>query len=108
MKNFIIALLVLVGITQFTPTQISAIESGSNDAAYYEAKKLEAQSASTKMRLEYYQKYKAKGYDMSLMTSDFLDASKTSESSFWEMLKKIQNTHEMVGRKEYVEKLRSK
>lgn len=60
------------------------------------------------MRRATYEKYKTKGYDMSLMTDALLDATLTSESQFWEMMRKIQNIQEVQSRKEYLVKLASK
>ena len=47
------------------------------------------------MRKEYYEKYKAKGYDLSLLTSDIMDGTKTDENKFWEALKQVQNINEI-------------
>jgi hypothetical protein len=81
-------------------------EWSSSDAAYYEQKKLAGQDASTKMRSEYYQKYKEKwGYDLSILTPEILDGRLTNESQFWEALKKMQNLKEIPERKIYAEKL---
>ncbi len=82
--------------------------SSSTDSAYWESKKVESQNKSTQMRKEYYEKYKAKWYDMSLLTADLLDGTKTEESKFWDVLKKLQNQNEMQWRKDYVAKLNSK
>lgn len=77
----------------------------SSDASYWEQKKVEQQNKSTQMRKEYYEKYKTKWYDVSLITADLLDGSKTDESKFWDILKKVQNLKEIPERKAYVEKL---
>lgn len=65
------------------------------------------QSKSNTMRMEYYNKYKAKGYDMSVMSEKYLDASQTTESQFWEALKYLQNVNEIGDRRLYVEKLKN-
>jgi hypothetical protein len=65
------------------------------------------QKESSAMRMEYYNKYLAKGYDVSSL-KPYLDAATTSESDFWEALKKVQNNKEVPERKAYVEKLKSK
>ncbi len=75
------------------------------DASYWEQIKVAQQNKSTQMRKEYYEKYKAKWYDVSLLTADVLDGSKTDESTFWEILKKVQNLKEIPERKAYIEKL---
>ena len=62
---------------------------------------------SSAMRLEYYNKYKAKGYDVSSL-KPFLDGSTTSESQFWDALKQMQNNHEIKDRRAYVTKLQDK
>lgn len=81
--------------------------SSSSEVTYYEQKKLASQEASTKMRLEYYEKYKTKwGYDLSILTAELLDGKLTEEYKFWEALKLMQNKKEIPERRIYVEKLK--
>jgi hypothetical protein len=54
--------------------------------------------------MQYYDKYLAKGYDVSSI-KPYLDGATTSESEFWEALKKMQNNHEVPDRRAYVVKL---
>lgn len=79
-----------------------------DESAYWQQKTIETQKKSTEMRKGYYDTFKAKWYDVSSITADLLDGSKTEEWKFWEALKKVQNIHEMADRKAYVEKYRSK
>lgn len=67
----------------------------------------EKQQASSNMRMQYYDKYLAKGYDVSSL-KPYLDGTTTTESEFWEALKVVQNNKEVPERKMYVEKLKSK
>lgn len=107
-KNALMILLVAMTLIVHAPMTSAITDSAStSDSQYYEEKKLLEQKRSTEMRLEYYNKYKAKGYDVSLLTP-YLDASKTTETDFWNILKKVQNNHEVPGRREYVAKLQSK
>lgn len=64
-------------------------------------------SKQTQMRMEYYNTYKAKGYDVSLLTADILNPQKTEESQFWEVFKQVKNNYEIPQRREYVAKLKS-
>lgn len=66
--------------------------SSSSDSTNWEAKKVETQNKSTQMRKEYYEKYKTKWYDVSLLTADVLDGSKTDESTFWKCSKKYKTS----------------
>lgn len=105
MKKILLLLLSLWLIGSSNPGYTIS-ESTSSDTAYYEQKKLAEQDASTKMRWEYYQKYKAKwGYDLSILTPEILDGRVTNESQFWEALKNMQNLKEIPERKMYAEKL---
>jgi len=78
-----------------------------SDTTDYTEKQAYEQSKSSQMRLEYYNKYKAKGYDVSLLTTDILDGNKTGEDKFWYVLKQVQNNHEVPDRRNYVAKLKS-
>ncbi|MFZ2256388.1 MAG: hypothetical protein WAW59_07115 [Patescibacteria group bacterium] len=78
-----------------------------SDTTDYAEKQAYEQSKSSQMRLEYYNKYKAKGYDVSLLTADILDGNKTGEDKFWYVLKQVQNNHEVPDRRNYVAKLKS-
>ena len=105
MKKILLVLLSLWLIGSINPGYAIS-ESNSSDTAYYEQKKLAEQDTSTKMRWEYYQKYKSKwGYDLSILTPEILDGRVTNESQFWESLKKMQNLKEIPERKIYAEKL---
>ena len=77
------------------------------ESNYYESSKesitLKQQSSSA-MRMQYYNKYLAKGYDVSSIRP-YLDGATTSESEFWEALKKMQNNHEVSDRRAYLAKL---
>lgn len=59
------------------------------------------------MRTDYYNQYKAKGYDVAPLAA-YLDASKTSDSEFWAAFKVIKDKKEIPERREYVAKLKSK
>lgn len=65
------------------------------------------QSKSNTMRMEYYNKYKAKGYDLSILSDKYLDANQTNESQFWEALKQMQTVNEIDDRRVYIEKLKN-
>lgn len=85
-------------------TGVSPLFAESN---YYETSKdtmVSKQQASSTMRMEYYNKYLAKGYDVSSI-KEYLDGTTTTESEFWEALKKMQNNHEVPDRRSYVAKL---
>lgn len=103
MRYTLLACLIIAAV----PLTSTFAQTVAKDENYYQ-QKAEQASKSTEMRKAYYDSYKAKGYDVSSLTSDLLDGSKTEEWKFWEALKKIQNTHEMKDRKAYVEKYRSK
>jgi predicted HicB family RNase H-like nuclease len=108
MKHAFLVLLGCATLVAYSP-MVSAITdttSSTTDAAYYEEKKLLEQKRSTEMRLEYYNKYKAKGYDVSMLDA-YLDGAKTTESDFWYVLKKVQNNHEVPQRREYITKLKN-
>lgn len=77
-----------------------------SDSTDYAEKTVYEQSKSSQMRLEYYNKYKAKGYDVSSLEA-YLDGAKTTESQFWDALKQVQNNHEVPQRREYVAKLKA-
>ena len=85
-------------------TSVWAEENYQSSSTYTEKSEYET-SKSSQMRLEYYNKYKAKGYDVSSLDA-YLDGAKTTESQFWEALKQVQNNHEVPDRRAYVEKLR--
>lgn len=108
--NKLLSSIIVVTIATSIMPHVSAESNTSytSDTAYWEAKKIESQNKSTQMRKEYYEKYKSKWYDLSLLTADIMDGTKTDENKFWEALKQVQNLNEMPGRKEYVAKLSSK
>jgi len=58
------------------------------------------------MRVEYFNQYKAKGYDMAPL-ADYLDASKTSDGQFWDAFKVIKDKKEIPDRRAHVAKLQS-
>lgn len=100
-----------IAITALSATIIATgMSSLYAQSEYYEPSKemiAEKQQASSNMRMEYYNKYAAKGYDVSSL-KPYLDGATTTESEFWEALKVVQNNKEVPERKMYVEKLRSK
>ena len=104
-KIFLVSILAIVFPLSVVQAMSDSASYSSSDASYWEQKKIEQQNKSTQMRKEYYEKYKAKWYDVSLITADLLDGSKTDESKFWEVLKKVQNLKEIPERKAYIEKL---
>jgi hypothetical protein len=108
MKHFGILTLVTVILFGSLSSSLYAITETSsfNEKEYWEQKKISSQEASTKMRLEYYEKYKAKGYDVGLIAPELLDGKLTEESRFWEALKKVQNAKEIPERRAYLEKLK--
>jgi hypothetical protein len=99
---FLLALSLLLPVTSY------AEYSTTSDTQYWEQKKIEQQKKSSETRQYYYDKYKSKWYDVSLLTPDLLDGTKTDESKFWETLKIVQNNHEVPSRREYVAKLQSR
>lgn len=80
---------------------------GSYEKEYWEAKKAEMQKKSSEMRAKKVAELQAKGLDVSSITPELLDATKTDEGKFWEALKKIMNAHELEARKAFLEKLKS-
>jgi hypothetical protein len=105
MKRVIFLLIASTLVLSYTA--VFAETTSSSDAAYWEMKKVDQQNKSTQMRKEYYEKYKAKGYDMSLLTSDLLDATQTDEAKFWEALKKVQNAYEIPMRRAHLDKMKT-
>lgn len=123
-KNTSLALVGALAVATVSATSVSANEMTSetegssqgqyqtkpetNDAAYWQAKKEEAQKRSTEMRAKKIEEMKAKGYDVSSIGSDLLDATKTDEGAFWKAVGAIQNAHEIEARKKKLEELKSK
>jgi len=88
---------------------VSSIASVWAEGKYYDSSKETVaykQTESNNMRLEYYNKYKGKGYNVSLLDA-YLDSSRTTDSQFWEALKQVQNNHEVPDRRAYVAKLKN-
>lgn len=89
-----------------TSTSTSAL-TGSQDSSYWQARKLEMQKKSTEMRVKKVAEMAAAGIDVSAITGDLLDGTKTEESAFWAAAKIAMNAHEIASRKAYLEKLKS-
>lgn len=71
----------------------------------WEAKKLEKQKRSTEMRQNTYSMMKEKGYDVSSLTDELLDGSKTDESQFWMALEKIKKAKDGENRSKIAKEL---
>ncbi|MFZ3232730.1 MAG: hypothetical protein WA194_04305 [Patescibacteria group bacterium] len=89
-----------------TSTSTSA-STGSQDSSYWQARKLEMQKKSTEMRVKKVAEMAAAGIDVSAITGDLLDGTKTEESAFWTAAKIAMNAHEIASRKAYLEKLKA-
>lgn len=100
--------LILLSFLLIIPVVSISAQSSTDESTYWQQKNIEAKTKNSEMRKSYYEKYKAKGYDVSSITSDLLDATQTDEGKFWDALKKVQNAYEMNDRKAYVEKFKSK
>ncbi len=74
------------------------------DVQYWENQKIEKQQKSTEMRNKLYAELKAKGYDVSSLSSDLLDAAKTDESAFWEAVKAIKERAHAAQKAEWEKK----
>ncbi len=79
----------------------------SQSSDYWEAKKAEMQKRSSEMRAKKVAELKEKGLDVSSITPDLLDATKTDEGKFWDAVKKIMNAHEIEARRAFLEKLKA-
>jgi hypothetical protein len=96
MNKLLLSIIVLsIASAVMSITHAESSTSYTSDTAYWEAKKADAQIKSTQMRKEYYEKYKSKGYDLSLLTTEIMDGTKTDENKFWEALRQVQNLNEM-------------
>lgn len=79
----------------------------SQSGDYWEAKKAEMQKKSSEMRAKKVAELKEKGLDVSSITPELLDATKTDEGKFWDAVKKIMNAHEIEARRAFLEKLKT-
>lgn len=77
----------------------SSSDSTMSQGDYWAERKIEEQRKSTEMRKTKYAEMKAKGYDMSSVSSDVLDASKTDESAFWNAMKVAMAAKDASNRK---------
>lgn len=84
--------------------QSSNEETMEKDGQYWENQKIEKQKKSTEMRNKLYAELKAKGYDVSSLSSDLLDAAKTDESAFWEAVKAIKEKAQAAQKAEWEKK----
>lgn len=73
---------------------------------YWAQRKLEEQRKSTEMRKSKYTEMKTKGYDMSSVSSDVLDASKTDESAFWNAMKVVMAAKDAGNRQNIANELK--
>lgn len=73
---------------------------------YWAERKMEEQRKSTEMRKSKYAEMKAKGYDMSAVNSDVLDAAKTDESAFWNAMKGAMSTKDASNRQNIANELK--
>lgn len=89
------------------PAPEPTTSSASPNADYWAQRKLEMQKRNTEMRMKRVAEMKSAGMDVSAFTPDLLDATKTEESAFWEVAKKIQTAYEIKKRRELVERLKS-
>ena len=65
----------------------SVTPGSTTDANYWLQQKAIMQQKSSEMRQQKYEELKAKGIDVSLLTSTLLDATKTDEATFWTVMK---------------------
>lgn len=65
------------------------------------------QKKSSEMRAKKVAELKEKGLDVSSITPELLDATKTDEGKFWDAVKKIMNAHEIEARRAFLEKLKA-
>lgn len=105
LSSFFMKKIVLTALSaSILMTAVSPLFAESN---YYEPSKesiVAKQQSSSAMRMQYYDKYIAKGYDVSSI-KPYLDGATSTEWEFWEALKKMQNTNEVPDRRSYVAKL---
>lgn len=73
---------------------------------YWAERKMEEQRKSTEMRKSKYTEMKAKGYDMSTVNSDVLDAAKTDESAFWNAMRGVMATKDASNRQNIANELK--
>jgi len=76
-----------------------------DDTAYWMEKKLEQQRKSTEIRKQKLEEMRSKGVDVSGISEDVLDASKTDEKVFWDTMKKAMQVKDAANRKKVVEEL---
>lgn len=86
-----------------SPSSYEQSQSGDS----WEAKKAEMQKKSSEMRAKKVAELKEKGLDVSSITPELLDATKTDEGKFWDAVKKIMNAHEIEARRAFLEKLKA-
>lgn len=86
-----------------SPSSYEQSQSGDS----WEAKKAEMQKKSSEMRAKKVAELKEKGLDVSSITPELLDATKTDEGKFWDAVKKIMNAHEIEARRAFLEKLKT-
>lgn len=95
----------MTGVSAYDDSyQSSNEEAMEKDAQYWENEKIERQEKSTEMRNKLYIELKAKGYDVSSLSSDLLDAAKTDESAFWEAVKAIKEKVQAAQKAEWEKK----
>ncbi len=90
-----------------TTPPVKPTETKNTDTKNWEDQKVQMQNKSTEMRKAKYAELVGKWVDVSLLTPELLDASKTEESKFWDVLRSIQQAGEIKSRKEYLTKLAS-
>ena len=90
-----------------TTPPVKPTETKNTDTKNWEDQKVQMQNKSTEMRKAKYAELVARWVDVSLLTPELLDASKTEESKFWDVLRSIQQAGEIKSRKEYLTKLAS-
>lgn len=83
----------------------SSWNQSSQNQENWEQKKLEKQKRSTEMRQNTYAMMKEKGYDVSSLSDDLLDGSKTDESEFWMALEKIKKAKDGENRAKIAKEL---
>lgn len=79
-----------------------------NSQDYWAKRKIEMQQKSTEMRKAKVAEMQQKGIDVSNITGDLLDGTKTEESEFWKAAKAALDAHEIVARKKVVEEMKSR
>ncbi len=88
-------------------TDTKNTDTKNTDAKYWEDQKAQAQVKSTEMRKAKYTELLGRWADVSILTADLLDATKTDEWKFWDAVRIIQQAGEIKARKEYLTKISS-